>query len=413
MPSSTGRRYRYYEVLGISKVATQEEIKKAYRGLAFKYHPDKTSVPGAYEKLIKINQAYAVLSNPLRRVEYDSSPAECPRCWVHEVSQSVETLWKCRKCLCQFDSSGPIEVVEEIERAAITERQRKYMRLFQTTQCSWCKKFYTQPFLCPFKFLESDCVPFEKLTEKDRTAFLKDKVWWWRIQDMLMRVEDHSLLARCRKKDCLSLNPNPQKRTCWNCGGATLECPNPKCRGGILLLYYIDTNHWKCMNNAHGGIHTIRTVNEKQFTKFEQALVATEALKEVERLRATEALKEVERLRATEALKEVERLRATEALKEEEKLTSSRKVQSKPQSSPVPSKVYTECELGGEFGAPISPQPLNKNFRNLPKDRSFCKKMGSTHLKCKNCGWVTELWAVYKDFWHFCPNPECGLTYKP
>ena len=62
-----------YEVLGITKTATQSEIKSAYRKLAVKYHPDKN--PGdkaAEEKFKKITAAYDVLSDETKRRQYDS-----------------------------------------------------------------------------------------------------------------------------------------------------------------------------------------------------------------------------------------------------------------------------------------------------------------------------------------------------
>lgn len=62
----------YYEVLGVSKTADEKDIKKAYRKLAMKYHPDVNKEPDAEEKFKEINEAYEVLSDESKRKAYDT-----------------------------------------------------------------------------------------------------------------------------------------------------------------------------------------------------------------------------------------------------------------------------------------------------------------------------------------------------
>lgn len=61
----------YYSILGVSKNAKDEEIKKSFRKLAVKYHPDKNPGKEAEEKFKEINEAYEVLSDPEKRKKYD------------------------------------------------------------------------------------------------------------------------------------------------------------------------------------------------------------------------------------------------------------------------------------------------------------------------------------------------------
>ena len=68
---STRTKNSYYEVLGVSRNASQTDIKKAYQRLAMKYHPDRNKAKNASEKFKEIQKAFQTLNDPNERSKYD------------------------------------------------------------------------------------------------------------------------------------------------------------------------------------------------------------------------------------------------------------------------------------------------------------------------------------------------------
>ncbi|PAA51786.1 hypothetical protein BOX15_Mlig007139g1 [Macrostomum lignano] len=66
----------YYEILGVAKDATDDDLKRSYRKLALKFHPDKNKAPGAQEAFKAIGNAYSVLADPAKRQRYDMYGSE-------------------------------------------------------------------------------------------------------------------------------------------------------------------------------------------------------------------------------------------------------------------------------------------------------------------------------------------------
>lgn len=74
MPSPRTEVSNYYQILGVSPSASAEEIKRAFRSLARRYHPDVNPGDRNAEEMFKqINEAYDILSDPIKRQQYDNS----------------------------------------------------------------------------------------------------------------------------------------------------------------------------------------------------------------------------------------------------------------------------------------------------------------------------------------------------
>lgn len=74
----------YYEILGIAQDCSDEDLKKAYKKLALKFHPDKNHAPGATEAFKAIGNAFAVLSDPVKRKRYDQFGSEAEQVQSHQ-----------------------------------------------------------------------------------------------------------------------------------------------------------------------------------------------------------------------------------------------------------------------------------------------------------------------------------------
>lgn len=98
----------YHKVLGVAKDATLDQIKKAYRKLALKYHPDRNKSKDAAERFRQVNEAYAALTQGLPPEEREPGPYEE---WGGIVKEAIRT----HKAGCRICKSGRCEAVSMME----------------------------------------------------------------------------------------------------------------------------------------------------------------------------------------------------------------------------------------------------------------------------------------------------------
>src|SRR5258707_8468929 len=93
----------FYEILGVPRSASQEEIQQAYRKLARTYHPDVNSDPAAEDRFKDISEAYAVLSDPQTRRRYDAFGAD-----FRQVPEDVDPeTWRRSRAGAGAGRAGP------------------------------------------------------------------------------------------------------------------------------------------------------------------------------------------------------------------------------------------------------------------------------------------------------------------
>lgn len=115
----------YYELLQIEPRASSDEIHKAYRALAMRYHPDRNSTPDAASTMAAINEAYSILGEPARRRRYDRERAEGGRFEIAApiLRAAQDTLLKQGWIVSQNDGSNIIlEQGTRAVRVSLVER---------------------------------------------------------------------------------------------------------------------------------------------------------------------------------------------------------------------------------------------------------------------------------------------------
>lgn len=113
----------YYKIMGLTKQATPEEIKRAYRKLARKYHPDVSKEAGAEEKFKELGEAYEVLKDPDKRAKYD----QYGQYWKQQEQQQQQGGFRPEQRYQQYQhfDEGDAAGFEEFINSIFRQRQQQ------------------------------------------------------------------------------------------------------------------------------------------------------------------------------------------------------------------------------------------------------------------------------------------------
>ncbi|MEK7565757.1 MAG: DnaJ C-terminal domain-containing protein [Patescibacteria group bacterium] len=125
----------YYQILGVSKNASDAELKSAYRKKALEWHPDRNKTSGATEKFKEINEAYEVLSNPQKKQTYDQFGADAFKQGAQSGQGPFSYTYRTYGSGMDFsDFSDPFEIFEQFFGGGFsTGRSRPRRAVYQLT----------------------------------------------------------------------------------------------------------------------------------------------------------------------------------------------------------------------------------------------------------------------------------------
>lgn len=135
----------YYAILEVTERASFQEIKRSYRKLARKYHPDRNDSSEAEETIKKINQAFEILSNRERRLQYDSEtlPMEIVR---HEQEQTLNDLHNYSSMGSENSSAGSFKHSDTFWEKARNDNANNSMTMLDTPRSRF--HITIEPSLC-------------------------------------------------------------------------------------------------------------------------------------------------------------------------------------------------------------------------------------------------------------------------